>query len=150
MARTRTLLVDNTLGKIFTNVQNVSGANATNLIAGTKLQAKAVSSAAAVRVAKNLGVTGIYFPTETYVTTAVLLFTKPPTNGGTTIVLRKGANYDASTIISTTAITANTVRTTVTLNTTVSAGQSIYVDVTTAAAINSGIGLKITANYYAS
>lgn len=54
--RSRSFLVDNTLGKLFTNTTTTSLANATNLIAGTKLSSKGISQASniAARVATQL------------------------------------------------------------------------------------------------
>ena len=41
--RTRSFLVDNTLGKLFTNTAASSLANSSNVIAGTKIQTKTIS-----------------------------------------------------------------------------------------------------------
>lgn len=150
MARIRNLLIDNTLGKVFTNVARVTDSDASKLIAGIKLQTKTIKPATPttlVRVTNNLGGTGLYFPTDSLVTTVNLSFTKPPVNNNTSIRFKTGATYATSTTVNTTTASQST-STAVTLNTTIPAGEYLFVDVATAGLFGSGYGLTILANYY--
>lgn len=151
MARIRNLLIDNTLGKVFTNVARVTDVDASKLIAGIKLQSKTIKPGnvtTAVRVTKNLGGTGIYFPTASLVTDATVIFAKAPSNAGTSVVFKAGATYDTATTVGTISIASQAVNTAVTLNATIAAGQYLFVDIATAAATGSGFGISIIANYY--
>jgi len=68
--RKRGLLIDSTLGKVWSNIDDVASGNASLLIAGTKLQSKVFSqsSTTVVNAATNLGSgPGLYFPTQTLV-----------------------------------------------------------------------------------
>lgn len=56
--RTRTFLLDNTVGKIFTNVQTTSSAGADKLIAGTKLLVKTLASPLRVQAIPTLNLGG--------------------------------------------------------------------------------------------
>lgn len=150
MARVRNFLIDNTIGKVFTNVQNVSAANASNIIAGTKLQSKIISSTAStvMRITKMLGNTGIYFPSDSLVTTAVIKLSKAATASGTSIGIKVGTSYTTATLINTTSISANAANTTITLNSTVPAGQYMYIDILSVPSAGAGLGFNITVNFY--
>lgn len=152
MARVRNVLIDNTLGKVFTSVENVPSATAVNLIAGTKLQTKIIGSAkASVRVTNNISNVGLYFPTESLTTTAVIKFAVAPNTALTKLRIKSGTSYDTSTIIADNiTIAANAKTTSYNLNTTIAAGNYIYVDITSAGPnVAAGSGLSVSINYYA-
>ena len=153
MPRIRNFLIDNTLGKIFTNVQTVNSANASNLIAGTKLQTKTVSTGNSVtlRITNNISNIGFYFPTDSLLTTATLRLSKAAKVSNTKLRFRSGTTYASSVIIAdNVSIPINTLITTVSLNTLVNAGNYVYVDVINASplASSAGNGLSVILSYY--
>lgn len=153
MPRIRNFLIDNTLGKIFTNVQTVNSANASNLIAGTKLQTKTVSTGnnVTLRISNNISNVGFYFPTDSLLTTASLRLSKAAKVSNTKLRFRSGTTYASSVIIEdNVSIPANTSITTVTLNEFVSAGNYVFVDIIDASplAASAGAGLSVILSYY--
>jgi hypothetical protein len=151
--RTRNFLIDNTLGKVFTNVKSVFTAGPANLIAGTKLLTKSITTSAAtqVRPTKNLSNVGFYFPTDSLVTSGTLKFTRVPSGGSNILRFKMGQSYSTATVIlDNVVVAAKTPNFNFTLNTTVPAGNYIYVDIVAAGTTLSlaGAGLSISVNYY--
>lgn len=154
MPRIKNFLIDNTLGKVFTNVQNVASANASNLIAGTKLQTKSITTRAAVplRITNQLSNQGILFPTDSLVIGAKLTLAKATTWTTTRLAIRSGTSYESSTVVEDNiSISANSRIETYTFNISVPAGNYLYIDIIDASPIptNAGAGLSITINFYA-
>jgi hypothetical protein len=151
--RTRGLLVDSTLGKVWTSADDVASANSISLIAGTKLQSKVFSqsSTTVVRAANNLGLgTGTYFPTQTLITSVGLtLSISKNRTANINITVKSSANtYANATSLGTYTITkSNTTQSTAT-SLSVAAGSYVYFDLTTGDP--NAQGLSITLNYYAS
>jgi hypothetical protein len=152
MPRIRKTLIDNTLGKIFTNIQTISSANASNIIAGTKLQSKNLNTGRSIRLRtiNNLGNSGFYFPTDSLLTTVTLRLhqsSKAPTK----LRFRAGSSISSTVIIAdNVTIPANTLLITVDINAFVDAGNYVYVDITETSPFNSatGYGLGLSLNYY--
>ena len=151
--RTRGLLVDSTLGKVWSNIDDVASGNASLLIAGTKLQSKvyAQQSTTVVRTATNLGSgPGLYFPTQTLITAVGLtLAVSKNRTANINMTLKSSANtYSNATSLGTYTIPKSNSSQSTTTSLSVSAGSYVYFDLTTGD--SNAQGLSITLNYYAS
>lgn len=150
--RTRSVLVDNTLGKMFTNVQKVGDATSVNLIAGTqpKLAKLSLPAAATLRVTNNLGgkPTGFSFSSTTVITKVSISVTKYATGGNIVIALKTGSTYETATTQNT--FTLNALSKTVSFNTNISvtAAHNVYFDLTSVGKASAGAGLTINFTYY--
>jgi hypothetical protein len=154
MARVRNFLIDNTLGKVFTNVQNITAANATNIIAGTKLQSRLLSTGAAVplRIVNNLSNIGLIFPTDSIITTIKVSLLKSTTWPTTRLRIKSGTSYStATTVVPSISIPVNSLTVTSTVNLNIPAGNYVYVDIIDASPVptSAGAGLSVTFNFYA-
>jgi hypothetical protein len=151
--RTRGLLIDSTLGKVWSNIDDVASGNASLLIAGTKLQSKVFSqsSTTVVRAATNLGLgTGFYFPTQTLITSVGLTLTvsKNRTANINITVKSSADTYANASTLGTYTISKSNSSQSATTSLSVAAGSYVYFDLTTGDA--NAQGLSITLNYYAS
>ena len=152
MARIRSLLIDNTLGKIFTNTQSSLTADASKLIAGSKLLTASFTSAktTTVKVISNLGTgKGILFPNSSLLTQITLSVATAPSGAPITVVIKKGTSYTTATVTGTYTIAADTLTSNYTVSQTINSGDSLFADVTTVGNVKSGVGLTILFNYYA-
>lgn len=149
MARTRSMIVDNTIGRIFRNVATVSQANASNLIAGTKIESAIISSTskAATRPTLNLGNgKGIFFAGGALITQLQLSAGTPPTGTPIIVRLRVGATYATSTEIDQYQLSTRSVTHTVTIS--VPAGSSVFFDIVQTGSIKPGVGFAVRLNFY--
>jgi len=146
--RTRSLLMDNTIGKIYTNVGATSEVNSSKLIAGTALKSYVLSSKAATRVASNLSGTGFPFSSNGLIQTLTLSVSTAPVGASIIVALKKGTAYANSTTSGTANIASGqkTGNTSISLN--VSAGEFIFFDVTQVGSTSSGNKLSIRLDYF--
>jgi len=149
--RTRSILVDGTIGKIFTNVISVSNANSTNLIAGTlqKSGGFSIPNSQSARITNNLGgKNGFNFATTGVVTEVSINSVIAPKGSGIQINLKRGTTYATSTVVGTyTLAELQTTSTTVT-SITVASGDSLYVDITSVGTVVAGTGVSVKFKYY--
>jgi hypothetical protein len=150
--RTRSILIDNTLGKIFTGVANSGTTDVSKLIAGTKIQNKGVSAPSKNNIvaATNIGDgKGVYFSADSLIVQVVLKASIAPKGRAAQVRLKKGSDgYSNSTVIDTYSLPANSVSATINTNISILAGQSVFADVVQGGSTTPGQGLSIAYNYY--
>jgi hypothetical protein len=151
--RTRSILIDNTLGKIFTGVDTVANALANNLIAGTQVASKGVSSPSTttVTVTKNLGGgSGIYFPHLGIITSVVMTAATASTGTAIVIALKKSStsDYNSATQVATFTLPAGSKISTTSCSLTFAAGSYYFVDVTQVGSTKPGNGLSVQFQHY--
>jgi hypothetical protein len=152
--RTRSILVDATLGKIFTNTTSVQAADASKLIAGTKIASAAIASVpktAPAKVVKNLAgtATGIRFSAGGLVTGVIITAATASVGRSILFDIKMGTSYETATVVSSQELPVGMKSKTVSVSLTVPAGSSLYVDVTQVGNIKPGVGLGMQFNYYA-
>lgn len=149
--RTRSILLDNTLGKIYTGTSD-STTDPTKLIAGSVAKYANITSSrdAAVRIAYNLGLTGkgIVFPVASTVTKITLTTNTAPTGAAIVVAVKTGTSYSTATQQATYSIAPGTTVSVNTVNIAIPAGGSIFTDVTQIGSLNQGTGLSIQYEYY--
>jgi len=153
MARTRSVLIDNTLGRIFRNVQSTATANAANLIAGSKIESTGIISAKKVvaRVSNNIGNgKGLFFAGGALVTSITLTTATPPAGSGTGSALitrvKVGSSYETAQSVGDYSLTSRSA--TISTVITVAVGHSVYFDIIQVGSIKPGIGFGVRLNFY--
>lgn len=152
MARTRSVLVDNTIGRIFRNVSSVSQATAASVIAGAKLTTKSISGGRAVlKVRNNIGGNGIFMIGGGLVTQLIFKLTKAPRGSTVTMRVKKGTSYDTATTVADYTIPEGTKSITqvYTVSITLAPGESLYFDIVEVGSIAPGTGITTTIGFYA-
>lgn len=151
--RLRSILIDSTLGKIFTNTAEVTPSDPSKLIAGTKIQSTIISSPKKLSlvVSKNLGLTGAGKKfTSGALLTAATLDLMTTTMGASLIVLMKvGSTYETSTLAATLTLAAASRSQTTPLSITVQPNHAVFFDIAQVGTTRPGQGLSITLKYYA-
>lgn len=150
--RTRSFLVDNTIGKIFTGVTNVAQAAPDKLIAGTKLLVKSLSTSISVQAVpvKNLGNgKGLFLSSGGALVTKIAVSVSTTARGQPIIVVaRKGVAYDSSTEIGTYTLPINTNVAEFPIQVQLDSTESLFFDVTQVGSNRRGSGLTIRVSYY--
>jgi hypothetical protein len=153
MPRTRSLLIDNTLGKIFTNTGTVQAADASKLIAGTKLVSASITSNKGIvaKVTNNLSGNpqGIRFVSGGLVTSVVISAAVASTGRAIAFTFKVGTSYETATTLGTDQLNATVLRKTASVSWTIPAGSSIYVDITQVGNVKPGSGVGVQFSYYA-
>lgn len=150
--RTRSVLIDNTLGRIFRNLTSVQNSTAESVIAGSKLTNKSITGGKAVlKVQQNLGGRGLFVIGGGLLTQIILRLTKAPKGTPAIIRVKRGITYASSTTIGDYELPGSGVSTniTFTVNETLEPGESIYFDVIAIGNISPGTGLTAIIGYYA-
>jgi hypothetical protein len=154
MARTRSLLIDNTIGKIFTNTSTVQAADASKLIAGTKLLTASVttSRSTVAKITNNLSGNpiGIKFTTGGLVTGITLTAATAATGRTINFTFKVGPTYATSTVVGTNFLNIAQTSKIEVVGWTVPVGNSIYIDITQVGNIKPGAGVGVQLRYYAS
>jgi hypothetical protein len=151
MARVRSVLIDNTIGRIFRNTTSVGTATAANLIAGNKLESAAIiaSKKAIVRPALNIGNgAGMYFAGGAIVNLFQLTVSTAPVGSSIVITAKLGLSYDTSAVVGTYTLPALSNSYSYPVAVSVPVGQSLYFDINEAGSVKPGAGLGIRANFY--
>ena len=151
MPRTRSILIDNTLGKIFTNVESSTSTDSSKLIAGSKLQSftYAATTTATAVVAKNIGTgTGVPFPNNGLIVACRLGVSVAPLGRTINVAIRVGSNYATSNVATTLSLPINALSSTTVLAINIQSGQFLYFDVTQVGNVRPGSGLSIKLDYY--
>lgn len=151
--RTRSMLVDASIGKIFTNTNQITPTDPSKLIAGTRLQSASIASSksATARVVNNLSgkVDGLKFISGSVIASIIISAAKPPEGLSILFTFKVGTSYETSTVIATDNLPSMNIRKTVLTGWTIPAGSSIFVDITQVGSIKTGNGVGIQFNYYA-
>jgi hypothetical protein len=151
--RTRGILVDSTLGKMFTNTTSVQSADSSKLIAGTKLQSTTIYSPRKrnIVIAKHLGNSGRgkVFPTGALLTKLSASVLIAPTGSSIVIDVKVGETYETSTSISILTIQELTTSTTNDVSVSIPANHALFLDVNQVGSIKPGQSLGVTFSYYA-
>jgi len=148
MPRTRSLLMDNTIGKIYTNVGATSEVNSSKLIAGTSLKSYLISSKVSTKVASNLSGTGFPFTSNGLIQSVSLSVDTAPTGSSIVVALKKGTAYANSTTIATANIASGQKLGNTSVGVSVSSGEFIFYDVTQVGSLSSGGKLSLRLDYF--
>lgn len=151
MPRTRSILIDNTLGKIFTNVGSSTSTDSSKLIAGTKLQSytTAANTKSTTVVARNIGIaTGVPFPNNGLIVSGRLSISVAPLGRAINVDIKVGSTYATSTVAATISLPINTLTALTNLAITIQSGQFLFFDVTQVGNIRPGAGLSIKLDYF--
>jgi hypothetical protein len=151
MARTRSVIIDNTLGRIFRNTPSVSQATAANLIAGSKIESTSFAAGAKVvaRVVNNIGAgKGLFFPSGALITSIQLTATMPASGNLLTLRLRVGVDYASSISIEEYQMPNLTKSATFTVAITVPIGHSVFFDIAQVGSIKPGQGVGARLSFY--
>lgn len=149
--RTRSVLIDATLNRIFTSVDSPASATAVNLLAGVKMLTKTLSTTPGVTVspARNLG-GGLLLGGSGTVVSVVLRAVSRTPQGGTGIVInvKRGSSYAAATTVATLTLPSGSSTVTLTPSLTFASTDRFFFDLVQAGTITPGAGLSINFNYY--
>lgn len=150
--RARGILVDSTLGKMFTNTSSVQSADSSKLIAGTKLQSTVIYSPKKknIVVVNQLGSSGRgkVFPTGALLTKITASVLVAPIGSDIIIGVKVGQTYDTSSPVSFLTIAENTKSTTNSVSISISPDSALFFDVIQVGSIKPGQSLAITFSYY--
>ena len=144
-------MVDNTLGKIFTNTDVVTTSDSSKLIAGTKLLTTTVGAAYQVTafVIRNLGGgSGIPFASQGLIINATVTMFSAPIGQAVKVDIKVGSTYATSSVVSTLTLSAGTTSSSTSLSINIQAGQFVFLDITQVGNIRPGSGLAVKLNYY--
>lgn len=149
--RIRSILVDNTLGKIFTGANTVSNASAANLIAGTQKLVKTFASGVAVntKVANNLTAgSGLLIGNNGVLVSVTLMAVTAPLGSNISVNLKKGSAYASSSIVGTYTLSPGSNLTYYTTAISFLATDNFFIDITQVGSVKSGVGFSIQLGYY--
>jgi len=151
MARTRSILIDNTIGRIFSAVDKSTNATAKSLIAGAVQQNRILSQgpSAVVIAAVNLGKGVSLGPAGAVVNSIVTKLGSAAKAASVLITVKTGTAYATATTVTTITIPANTLTVTYSTSFSVVANGYIYLDVAySGAPTTKAVGLSTTINYF--
>jgi hypothetical protein len=151
--RTRSMLLDASLGKIFTNTNQIAPNDPSKLIAGTKLSSSTINSlpkGAIAKVTKNLSgnPSGIKFTSGGLVTAVIISAVSAPKGRGIIFQIRVGSTYETSTVIDTEELEDSVKTKTVNVAWSIPAGNNLYVDIIQVGNIKAGATVSLQFNYY--
>jgi hypothetical protein len=149
--RSRSILIDSTLGKIFTNTNSTVVTDPSKLIAGTKIRSSTVSASSKTTTAitNNMGTgVGIAFPTGGLITSVTLSVSSAATGRSIVVAIRVGSSYASSTVSTSVSLSTSTLKATSTVSVAVQEGQYVFLDITQVGSIKAGSGLSVRLDYY--
>lgn len=150
--RTRSVIIDNTSGKIFKDVADSSLATPSNIIAGPRVRQAAFTApgTALVKIVNNIGITGLglQFPTNIVVTGVTLTVTVDPIGSAIQVRLKQGTTYNTASVMGTYQISAGTSTSINPVNVSVASGNKIYADILQVGSVRPGAGLSVIVTYY--
>lgn len=154
--RTRSILIDSTLGKMFTGAADASTATAANLIAGSTLKNIQLNYGTNVTTAKVVtnAFKNITFPSNALITSVkVMIDTKnfvsaQPKGSSIIITLRTGLTYETSTSVGTVSLAALTTSQTTITSISIAADSILFADITQVGSTRAGAGLSYTPYYF--
>lgn len=150
--RTRSLLIDNTFGKIFTGISKTSDGTADKLIAGTKLLSKSITQSKKSIVVPSLNLgngQGLILSASESLLTQIKMSVNSASSGQpVTISVLKGESYITSTQLSTYEIAADAKTSVYNVSHQILSGEKIFVDIITSGSSRKATGLSLTFIYY--
>jgi len=150
--RTRSLLIDNTFGKIFTGITKTSEGGADKLIAGTKLLTKAITQNQRLTVipTKNLGNgQGLTLSPSESLLTQIRMSVFVASSGQPVIIsVLKGTSYSTSTQIGTYDLAAGVKAISHEVSHQILSGEKLFVNITQSGSARRATGLSLTFVYY--
>lgn len=150
--RTRSLLIDNTFGKIFTGVSKTSEGTADKLIAGTKLLTKSITASKRVVVIPTVNLGNgqgmILSPNNSLLTKVAITVYASSSGQPVTIVLLKGVSYDTATILGTYSLNAGLKTVQHNVLHQISSGEKLFVNITESGSTRKATGLSLSFTYY--
>ena len=151
--RTRSMLVDASIGKIFTNTNQITPTDPSKLIAGTRLLSASIANRVitAARITNNLGgkMEGLRFISGAVITSTTVSLTTAASGQPLKFDIRVGTSYDTSTIILSDELLPNVKQKLLTTVITVPSNNSIYVDITQIGSVGPGRGFGLQFTYFA-
>jgi hypothetical protein len=161
MPRVRSIILDNSLGRVFSGVAKTTQAGNANVIGGAVQQSKAITSKSKTTsiintyniVASNAGLMIAANGGQVVSTRAITNKAHDGVNANLNIVIRVGLVYATSTVVATISLAPKTTSGTSDLAFTVPPGHYIYVDtlyVGTGTPTARAVGLTVTFNFYPS
>lgn len=152
--RTRNLLIDNTFGKIFTNVSRTSDGTADKLIAGTKLSTKSITQSAKFIVIPTLNLgngQGLILAESISILTQIKMSVVTASSGqDVSISVLKGASYETATQLGTYNLSAGVKTIQHNVSHQISSGEKIFVNIITSGTTRKATGLSLNFIYYGS
>ena len=150
MQRTRSVLIDATVGTILRNVSSINTSNSVNVIAGNRLTTRSITGGkSVVRPTLNVGGKGMFFIAGASVTQIILSISRVSKGSGIQVVVKQGLNYQTSSVVgSTLTLPADTLRSTHSLPISIPEGNSIFFDIVSIGSTFAGAGLTITVAHY--
>lgn len=152
VTRIRSLLIDNTLGKIFTGVSKTAEGSADKLIAGTKLLSKSITQNKRFIVVptKNLGNgQGLILSAKESLLTQIIMTAFASSAGQpVTISVLKGLTYSTSTELGRYNLAEGSKSVQYYISHKLLPGEKIFVDVITSGSTRRAAGLSLTFMYY--
>jgi hypothetical protein len=148
--RTRSILIDATLGKMFTGTADLSTATAANLIAGSTLRNVQNNYGTSVTTAKVVtnAFKALSFPSNSIITSVKVMTNTGSTGASIILTLKTGTTYATSTSVGTVSLAASTSSATTSITISVAAGDSLFADITQVGSTKPGGGLSYTAYYF--
>lgn len=152
MKRTRSILIDTTIGKIFANSASAQAADPSKLIAGSKLASASITSSknTIAKITKNLSgnINGIRFINGGLVVNVVLTAAAAASGSSVIFDIKSGNTYETSTVISTLELPSSAIRASHQVALSIPTGNAIYVDIKQPGSLRPAYGLGIQFNYY--
>lgn len=150
--RMRSILIDSTLGKIFTNTASVQDADASKLIAGTKLNSTTVATIKGVvaKLTKNLSArpSGVKFVAGALITKLTLSLTTPAAGQAIVFEFKVGLTYETSTLLGTDSINPGSVVKVSTVSWVIPVNYGVYIDIVQVGSTKPGSGVSVQFSYY--
>lgn len=151
--RTRSFLIDNTVGKIFTNVQTTSGAGADKLIAGTKLLVRTIAAAARIQAVPTLNLGGglgiLLSPNNAILTRIDIGAATAPGGQPLIISARIGTSFASSVEFGTYELPMNIKSAGYVVAKQFQPGEYLYVNILQTGTTRRAAGLSVRFSYYA-
>lgn len=155
MARSRSILLDNSLGRVFSGVAKTSDAQNSNVIGGSVPRVKSIAAAtktATVIDKLNISskITGLSLGDNGGQVTAVkVVVVKPPLGAMLVVKIRVGTTYDTSVEVDTVTLLSRALTSSSTVVFTVPAGHTIFADTKyTGVPSARAAGMTISFNHY--
>ena len=151
--RTRSMIIDNTVQKVFTNLVNPAQANPANVCAGTELKRLvlcAFGTAVSAKISPNITgrTNGVAVVTSTLLTKLYLDLASTAVGGttGVAIALKVGTTYETASTVATHSsfIKASSK----VISVLIEPGQNIYLDITGTGTTRPGSGVRVSADYF--
>jgi hypothetical protein len=153
--RTRSLLIDASLGKIFAGAADTASATAAHLVAGTRLKSILCKFGSRLFRAslKNDVITSVPFPDNAVITAVKIMVNTlqasyMPTGCSIIVRLKTGLTYATSTSVGNVSLPALTTSATTATSISIPAGYTLYWDIIQVGSAKAGTGLSITPFYY--